>query len=138
MSNDNVPQYNFFSHFFMLKLNSASQGINVNGATEVSSQKKLTKVRGICYTFNSSNLTSLLMLKMFKRLFFEIIIRKSPHRNRNCYFKFQNIPPSLRVDASKLKKKSSLLLDNTTVKKTKIQENVLLWAKVTFYRDDTS
>ena len=26
------------------------------------------------------------------------------HRNRKCYFKFQNIPPSLRVDASKLKK----------------------------------
>ena len=70
---------------------------------------------------------------MFKRLFFEIIIRKSPHRNRISKY----TPMSLRVDASKLKK-SSLLLENTTVEKTKIQENVLLWGKVTFYRDDTT
>ena len=46
-------------------------------------------------------------------------------------------PMSLRVDASKLKK-SSLLLENMTVEKTKTQENELLWAKVTFYRADAN
>ena len=45
---------------------------------------------------------------------------------------------SLRVDVSKLKKKSSLLFENTTVEKTKIKANVLLWTKVTFYRAGAS
>ena len=46
-------------------------------------------------------------------------------------------PMSLRVDESELKK-SSLLLENMTVEKAKIQENELRWAKVTYYRADAS
>ena len=46
-------------------------------------------------------------------------------------------PMSLRVDESELKK-SSLLLENMTVEKAKIQENELRWTKVTYYRADAS